>query len=229
MNLFHISHCVKNIDKPTYISLGSNCSIAFHMQKLGLKSTTFPFDWIETPNILLLSKLIHNNFNEILDYFTFIGTSYSPMIENNWNEGNQIMLNIKNSKYDIIFKHDFASVLYPHRKNHSEIQKYYKSRISEFLKIMQDTSKYKKLFRIGKLDDKNRLKFLNDTFINKGFSNYTIYLVPDNISLYTNADTFDTLDTVPIIDISQVDPIHESWKKNHYNWVDIFNSPLHNY
>ena len=223
MDLFQISNNIKNTDNPTYISLGNDCTIAYHLQKLGLKTATFPFDWLETPNILLLVKLIHNDFNDLFNHFMLKGINYGPIIENNWNEQKLIMINIKNNKYDIIFKHDFASLLYPNRKLHSEIQKNYNNRIFEFNNVMQDKSKYKKIFRIGKSDEKNKINCVNDIFINKGYSNYTIFHVPDNIPISANVDT------VPIIDISQVDTIDEKWKKNHYNWLYIFNAPLHNY
>jgi hypothetical protein len=225
MELYQISYKLLNTENPTYISLGNDCTIAYHIEKLGYKTTTFPFDWIQTPNILLLSKLVHNNFTELFKYFTYVGTSYAPIIENNWNEEKQIMLNIKNTKYDITFKHDFTSMLYSNRKIHSEIQVYYNNRIIEFYKIMTDATKYKKLFRIGKIEEKNRLKFLNDVFINKGFKNYTIYFVPDNLTPHVVYDN----NNIPIIDISQIDTIAENWKKSHYNWFEIFNSPLHNY
>ncbi len=247
MNLYHISHCVKNINNPTYISLGSNCCIAYHMQKFGLKNETFPFDWIETPCFLQLCKLINNDFNGMFSHFTINGSNYGPIIDKDWNEQKQIMMNIKNYKYNIIFKHDFTSILYPNRKNGFDIQKCYNIRIFEFFKIMRDSSKYKKLFRYGRADEQIKLSFLNDIFIKKGFSNYTIYLVPDNLSIsknviseeiegaiFTKATdckefTQSTEISIPIIDISQVDPLNESWKKSHYNWQAIFNCPLHNY
>jgi hypothetical protein len=59
----------------------------------------------------------------------------------------------------------------------------------------------------------------------KGFKNYTIYFVPDN---FTPNVVYDN-NYIPIIDISQIDTFAEKWKKSHYNWFEIFNSPLHNY
>ena len=124
MEIYQISYNLKNTENPTYISLGNHCTIAYHLHKLRLNTTTFPFDWLETPDIALLSKLIYNNFNELFNHFTVIGSSYGPLIENNWSENKQIMINIKNTKYDIIFKHDFTSFLHPNRKLHSEIKKW---------------------------------------------------------------------------------------------------------
>ena len=33
---------------PTFVSLGGNCSIAYHLKRLGLRNKSYPFDWCKT-------------------------------------------------------------------------------------------------------------------------------------------------------------------------------------
>jgi hypothetical protein len=55
-----------------YISLGSTCSVAYQLQKLGLKKESLPFDWIRCPNILSVLQLISMNFCGFLANLTYL-------------------------------------------------------------------------------------------------------------------------------------------------------------
>lgn len=219
MNLYHINNILKLEDHPIFISLGNNCCIAYHIQKLGLKSSAFPFDWTQTPDIDMLSLLIQNNCKDLFSNLILDGTNFAPLIKNEWNENKCIIIKIKNFKYNINFNNELASFIYYQQITLNDIKKKYKKRIKNFYNIMTDSTKYKKLYRIGKLCEIPKLNNLNKIFISKGFTNYTIYFVPDNLNIITDSDY------IPIIDISEID---DSWKKNEYNWLNIFNRPPHN-
>lgn len=62
-----ISGFLDGIDEqPQYISLGQNCSTAYYLKKAGLKSLSFPFDWIfSSPKIV--EDCIDDGFNKYLD------------------------------------------------------------------------------------------------------------------------------------------------------------------
>ena len=50
-----------------FISLGSNCSVAYNLNKFGIRTNAYPFDWANTKMNQLISVL-ENNF---LNYDTF--------------------------------------------------------------------------------------------------------------------------------------------------------------
>lgn len=56
------------------ISIGSNCIIAHHLKKLGLRKESFPFDWLSTTDCNVftnLTSLIRNNFSDFLKDLTY--------------------------------------------------------------------------------------------------------------------------------------------------------------
>lgn len=223
MELYQINNIKKLNDHPIFISLGDDCCISYNFQKLGLKTNTYPFDWIQTPDINMLSLLIQNNFKDLFSNLILDGSNLAPLILDDWNEEKRIIIKLKNIKYNINFNNDLASLIYSQRLSLNDIKKKYKKRIKKFYTIMKDDNKYKKLFRIGKLSEISELSNLNNIFKSKGFTNYSIYFVPNNLNITND------MDYIPIIDISEIDNKNENWKKNHYNWHNIFNAPPRNF
>jgi hypothetical protein len=146
--------------KTIYISLGSDCSIAYHLQKYGLRSFSFPFDWILSPKI---EKCIENDFIDLFDPLHYIeknSKSFTPLLDEDWNEENENNIKIYHSIYKLTFLHDTFTDL---------IEKY-KRRVDRFYKIMKDPTIHKKLFRMSR--DISDLSILFDK---KEFVNYKIY------------------------------------------------------
>lgn len=49
-----------------FIPIGSNCSIAYNLSRLGLRQYSFPFDWI-TINLEDVISLISSKFSNFTD------------------------------------------------------------------------------------------------------------------------------------------------------------------
>ncbi len=76
-----------------YISLGSNCSVAYQLKKRELKDNCYPFDWCKI-NILQLVKVLNNNFDKYYESLEIKKIShkhpslfkdYSLILKNNYN------------------------------------------------------------------------------------------------------------------------------------------------
>lgn len=148
------------MQKIIYISLGSDCSIAYHLQKHGLRSFSFPFDWILSPKI---EKCIENDFIDLFDSSNYIeknSKSFTPLLDEDWNEEKENNIKIYHSIYKFTFLHDTFIDL---------IEKY-KRRVNRFYKMMKDPSIHKKLFRMS-----TYISDLSILFDKKGFVNYKIY------------------------------------------------------
>jgi len=123
-------------------------------------SFSFPFDWILSPKI---EKCIENDFIDLFDSSNYIeknSSSFTPLLDEDWNEENENNIKIYHSIYKLTFLHDTFTDL---------IEKY-KRRVDRFYKIMKDPIIHKKLFRMSK--DISELSILFDK---KGFVNYKIY------------------------------------------------------
>jgi hypothetical protein len=89
-----------------YISLGNTCGVAYQLKKHGLRNHAFPFDWLKTPKLSTIIKLLENKFDGLLDKSNFKFVKYSDKFFNS-NGNNQMMALYKNTIYNIIFYHDF--------------------------------------------------------------------------------------------------------------------------
>jgi hypothetical protein len=76
-----------------FVSLGSNCSITYQLNKYNKRIISFPFDWTKI-NIKQLISILENNFD-----------SYTDLIIKNKSNNHELSYLITN-KYNITFAHE---------------------------------------------------------------------------------------------------------------------------
>ena len=77
------------IKKIKYISLGSNCSVTYHLNKLGLRKKSYPFDWCRIHIHQIIDVLEHQFYlYEKIDY----NTNVFDRTINIWNPYNGILI-----------------------------------------------------------------------------------------------------------------------------------------
>ncbi len=96
---------------PLFVSLGSNCDVAYSLEFSGLRHAAFPLDWLLTIDGNKFIELIENGFQHFLDE-EFLA----------WN--NHVLVN---SYYHIEFRHDFEPL--------PELREKYQRRIDRFYKL----------------------------------------------------------------------------------------------
>lgn len=93
-----------------FVPIGDNCSVAYNLQKLGLRIFALPFDWIRIGHLSSVSSLIENKFSGFLDdlveidhsnKFKCFGDDYE------YADGLTKICVVQNTKYNIKFYHDF--------------------------------------------------------------------------------------------------------------------------
>ena len=77
-----------------FISLGGNCSVAFHLKNLGLRIHSYPFDWAKV-NINTLTNILQNDFTNFtnlnikklsnIHHYKFIHNKSSFLLTNPYN------------------------------------------------------------------------------------------------------------------------------------------------
>lgn len=111
LNLFGIipSIIIIKINLMEYISLGSNCSVTYQLNKLGLRTNGYPFDWAKV-SLIQLINVLSNNFDDFSESIEFKKKSLShKIIEYNNGESNDSCSILVSNKYGIIFAHELAS------------------------------------------------------------------------------------------------------------------------
>jgi hypothetical protein len=180
------------------ISLGSNCSITYQLNKYNLRLQSFPFDWSKI-TIKQLNKVLEMNFH---DYENIFIKKFSENHNSSY---------IVSNKYNIIFAHEIFD-----KYNIEEFKKVLIKRINNFI----NNKSFIKFIRIelqpitkSYLDELNKLIKLLDNY----FHNYKIILLIDTDSNLL-IDTDSKLIIKKIINFNN----YIDWKMDYINWYDIF-------
>jgi hypothetical protein len=182
------------IHKNNFISIGSSCVLSWNLKRMGLRNTSYPFDWSNT-SINQITSVFKNNFK---DYEKIkIKKISSNHVDFNSGKPSYILKN----NYNITFAHELCN----------------ENDIDEFInKLLKRIKKFKEhvfpTFVRFETCDVNKEKY-NELMIllHKYFDNFEFILISHSnphikgIShIYLNVDFFD-------------------WKYEHFNWNKICN------
>ena len=110
---------------PIYIPLGQDCSLAYQLDKCGLRKFSLPFDWLYSKNLLDIIELIDNGFSNFLPQNTINTIDDLKQLYTICEiKTNNFLLNkpistqsetfskykLKHKKYNIILPHEFAII-----------------------------------------------------------------------------------------------------------------------
>ena len=107
------------------IPLGYFCSVAMELERKGLRTASYPFDWIISDSFENILKLLDNNFEEFLDEESL----YQEEIPNHY----------YNYRTGIHFYHDFDAYT-PLRKQIKSVRKKYDRRIKRLYDDVKEPS-----------------------------------------------------------------------------------------
>jgi len=159
------------MDSVVYVSLGYDCSVAYQLNKLGLRKFALPFDWIRIKNIDDIKDILLNDFQFFVDkeYLEIKNTSNKFFFIG---EDEKIIKTetqiVKHKKYNILFPHDLALEY----GIEFMISKYIR-RINRFRELILDDSIKKIFIRITN-------KIENYDFLSLVCRNYEIKIIKDN-------------------------------------------------
>jgi hypothetical protein len=173
------------MEKVEYISLGSDCSVAYQLGRNGLRRNAYPFDWIRINGLEDIEKLIDTNFQYFFEPEYLVKERESTnfhYIEDDWTDyidPTCINIILKHKLYNITYPHDIRAINYE-TDMLSAIEKY-KRRIIRFYEILKDDA-IKKVF-IRTTQKKENIDEL-DKILKKYTKNYEIRLIVlDKLSL----------------------------------------------
>jgi hypothetical protein len=186
-----------------HIPLGCDCSLAYNLQKFGLRKVSYLFDW---------SKISIKQLMDILDkrFFNFLSIDEWDILEQSDLFPRNLLENVENvenvEKSRLKIKHKIYGLVYPHESNGYEIDmdmviEKFRRRMERL--IFDLNSKIKKKIYVGSDKIKSdEILQLNDTLIRFGCENYELI----------------------IIDFSKYPVIDFSWKREYVNWNDILSN-----
>ena len=179
-----------------YISLGSDCAVAYQLDKHSLRRWSFPFDWIQINNVNDLCEILGNRFSNFIDF------NYIDIKDNT----NDVYFNSKGKLSKKKLTHKQYKIIFPHESddeiiNYEEIKEKYERRIKRFIEFCKD-EKIKKIF--VRSDKKYKQKEIDKLTkcLDEICVNYQLIHV--DYSKYVCKDEF-------------------TWHRNYINWKLIFN------
>jgi len=183
-----------------FVSLGSNCSITYWLNKLKLRKYALPFDW-SSCNIKILNNILENNFLDYIDTLQIIKLS-----EKHLDDLNNPSMIISN-KYNIKYAHEVLT------NELDEFKKSLSNRINRFFNLKnEDFIIYVRIeLSIIKKDYIKELEILLKHLDNIN-PNYILKLI-----IYKN--TYDI--KFDKIQIYYFDSFSPDWKMEHLKWTDI--------
>jgi hypothetical protein len=199
--------CKKKMEKNEYVSLGSNCSITYQLNKLNLRTNSYPFDWAK----ITLGQLINVLTNNFDSYTNLLVEKLSLV---HLTENLEPSLMIKNF-YGIKFAHELNVNL------ETKILEF-KSKLEKRIERFNNLSEIDKKIKFIRIElNKISLKYFDSINIlifqlEKFVKDFKLILV-----LNFNIDMFD-IQLNPKVIIYRFEEFDSDWRMDKLDWKSIF-------
>ena len=194
-----------------YISLGSNCSISYQLNKYNLRKNAYPFDWCKI-NINQLINILENNFENFIETIEYQKESINHLfIDSNNNDiTNRGSIVLKNY-YSIKFAHELLK-----KEDINEFKNKLLRRIKKFINIKNLSSKIIFLWiEMKPINDNWENKILKLLELLNLFSkDYILKLIINSTKQFVNLPEY--------VQIYRYNEFNSDWKMNSLNWKVIF-------
>ncbi|ARF10086.1 putative papain-like cysteine peptidase [Indivirus ILV1] len=199
----------------TYIPLGSACSIAYQLQKLGLRKCAFPFDWLRIDRLCDITEAIKNEFCNFLKLDEVEISEKFSIIDDDFIENNKKSKIMKN-KYGMKFYHDFDANV----NDYKDVYEKYNRRIVRFIEIVKSPTEIcfvRDEIYMNKINVDQVEKFIE--YIKQFNKNIKLIIIIHNPK-NKKSDIFEYKNKNVII-INDINPFGD-WKRPNVEWNLIF-------
>jgi hypothetical protein len=186
-----------------FIPISFDCSVAGKLKNLKKRNNSYCFDWnIKTLNSIYM--IIEDDFKDLFnkEYLVYGNKSYNHKYDNNDNMFINL-IPVFNTKYNIIFVHDFTD---KNIDNYTHTYEKYKRRINRFIETIRDNN--------------NNIIFVYEEIIDNYIKNICNYW----IDFFDDKNIFDNLLTKNNMELNNLkDLIIKKYLNNNINIIE-FNS-----
>jgi hypothetical protein len=182
------------------ISLGSNCSVTYQLNKYNLRQQSFPFDWAKI-TIKQLNKVLESKFK---DYENVFIQKFSDNHDSSY---------ILSNKYNITFAHEIFD---KYNNSIEEFNQVLLRRINNFV-VQRCIIKFVRIelqpITEAYINELNKLILLLDKY----FDDYKIILLVDSKINYE----IQSINKIIIKKVVNFDN-YTNWKMDYIDWYDVF-------
>lgn len=189
--------------KLIHIPFGLDCSVAYNLNKYGLRSIALPFDWMKINKIKTICELLNDNFSSFLDAENWIQENQSDNFNYFADECDEQVEN----KSLIKLKHKIHNIILPHESNQFEIKlaavlSKYRRRIDRLLAYLRSSEKKRLYIGVNKITELDKT-LLSNALVKIGAINCEIIYIVYSDYPYIGTDDF-------------------NWKREYIPWVSYF-------
>ncbi|MGP7815809.1 DUF1796 family putative cysteine peptidase [Niallia sp. 01092] len=178
----------------------------YTIKRSSFKSIAGPLDWVGTPDLRTVSKLILNRFYGFLDKQNLLGLNYI--------EETEMLVFDKVNK--ISFNHDFKpdKNTLENLEDLPQIKEKYNRRIERFLEKTENCKRILFIRTEGKMDEVSELQQVLKQVVKNDFH----ILIINHTAVDHMAEQVWTIENVCAIELPNV----EIWKGNNQYWKELF-------
>lgn len=200
------------MDELCYISLGCDCSVSYHLRRLGLQALgTMPFDWMRIDKFADIISILEAEFNDFARFDLYTIKKQSLAFEYfNKDASADIKSQCKmiHKKYKFILPHEYQGDYI----DRLQFEEKYSRRITRFLEIGRYSKIHKVFVRLGTLKEKKLISKLEAVLDRLGIVNYEIkYIILEEWNKLIPLDTL------------------FRWQRDYIPWVELLTYPSLNH
>ncbi len=192
-------------------SLGDVCLAALQLRKNNLRPFAGPLDWMSSPSLPNVSRLLKNRFKGYMDKANLVPSGYSTGVDSK-----EQYLCLTDTGYQIISSHDFKASqnTFTNLASYPEVRAKFDRRIKKFLNILSNGKRILFIRTEGTFEEVLEL----DSVLSELVKNEYAILLVNHTSTSDLIEKDWPIATVCAIELPNV----EKWQGNDDYWREIF-------
>lgn len=193
-------------------SLGDLCLASLQLRKINLRPFAGPLDWMSSPSLPNVSRLLKNRFAGYMDKSNLIPSGYSTGVDSS-----EQYLCLTDMGYQIVSSHDFKASqnTFSNLATYPEVRAKFDRRIKRFLEMLSTGKRILFIRTEGSFDEVLELETVLSELVKNDFA----------ILLVNHTGTNQLIEKDwPVEKVCAIDlPNIEKWEGNNHYWRDILN------
>jgi hypothetical protein len=193
-------------------SLGDLCLASLQLRKNKLRPFAGPLDWMSSPSLPSVSRLLKNQFTGYMDKSNLIPTGYSTGVDSS-----EPYLCVTDTAYQIVSSHDFKASqnTFNNLGTYPEVRAKFDRRIIRLLDVLSSGKRILFIRTEGIFEEVLELESVLSKLVKNDF--YILVVNHSNTKILVEKDW-------PIANVCAIElPNVEKWQGNDHYWRDIFN------
>ncbi|GER71195.1 hypothetical protein BpJC7_24980 [Weizmannia acidilactici] len=192
-------------------SLGDLCLAALQLRKNNLRPFAGPLDWMSSPSLSDVNRLLRNRFTGFMDLPNLKPTGYSTGVDTK-----EQFLVVHDTAYNIVSSHDFKADQNSFEKlsTYPDVRKKLDRRIKRFLEMANKGKRILFIRTEGSLSEVSELESVLSQLVKNDFN----ILVVNHTNVNELIEKEWPIERVHVVEL----PNKEKWQENDHYWREIF-------